>query len=332
VLSVSSRAMIDACGRLGLDTNEILQAAGVCRATIEDPDARIPLEQVALLWKTAYELSGDPHLALHAVEVLPFGAYRVIDYLFSSAPSIGAGLAKVAEYFPLINSVVRLRYEVGDCHVTFAVEAPTLPSAITRPYAEYTLAACFVHARATTNPPYGLVRVDFSHPQPPDISEHERIFECPVRFGAESCQLVMTRQVWDTPRTESDPTLFSVLGTHAKMLLDQLPGEDGVPGRVCEAIAAQLRGGDPGLESIANNLAVSPRTLQRRLKEHGVVFNDLLDRIRFQTAKEYLAQKDIASSEVAYLLGFAEHSSFNHAFKRWSGLTPTEYRQRIVAQ
>jgi AraC-like DNA-binding protein len=324
--------MMDACARLGLDTDRILDSAGVSRSTIEDPDSRIPIKQVAALWQKAYELSGDPNLALHAIEVLPFGAYRVIDYLFSSAPTIGAGLVKVSEYFPLINSVVRLRHTVTDSHVAFAVEAPTVPAVITRPYAEYTLAACFLHARVATDPPFRLMRVDFSHPAPPDTREHERVFGCPVRFGAEACQLMIARHVWDTPRTESDPTLFSLMGTHARMLLDQLPSTGDVAGRVCQAIAAQLHGGDPGLESIARELATSPRTLQRRLKERGVLFNDLLDETRCQAAKAYLTQRDIASSEVAFLLGFAEQSSFNHAFKRWSGLTPTDYRRRIVAK
>ena len=76
---------------------------------------------------------------------------------------------------------------------------------------------------------------------------------------------------------------------------------------------------------------MSPRTLQRRLKEHGVVFNQVVDDMRFRAAKSYLAQDDIAASEVAYLLGFAEQSSFNRAFKRWSGQTPTEYRRRVAA-
>ena len=72
---------------------------------------------------------------------------------------------------------------------------------------------------------------------------------------------------------------------------------------------------------------MSGRTLQRRLRDEGVLFNELLDAARFTAAKAYLAQRDVAGAEVAYLLGFAEPSSFNHAFKRWSGLTPTEYRR-----
>ncbi len=331
VLSVSSRAMLDACARLGLDTTRILQAAQLDPRTLQDPDARVRLEQVEALWRTAYQLSGDPDLALHAIEVLPFGAYRVIDFLASSAPTIGAALAKVADYFPIINAVVRLHYEVGDRQVTYTLDAPSRPSTITRPYAEYTLAAVFLRTRTATNQRFPLARIDFSHPRPDDIREHERIFECPVRFDAGACQLVIPREVWDMPRTGGDPALFSVLETHARMLLTQVPSPDDIVARVRQAIEVELRGGNPKLESIARQLAMSPRTLQRRLRDEGVVFNDLLDTLRFRAAKSYLAQHDIAGTEVAFLLGFAEQSSLNRAFKRWSGQTPSEYRRQAAA-
>ncbi|OFW00989.1 MAG: hypothetical protein A3I61_05110 [Acidobacteria bacterium RIFCSPLOWO2_02_FULL_68_18] len=316
---------------MGLDTSQILEAAQLDPVTLQDPDSRIPVEQVEALWRTAYELSADPNLALHAVEVLPFGAYRIIDFLASSAPTIGAALAKVSDYFPLINRVVRLPYAVGDRHVTFAVEAPSRPATITRPYAEYTLAAVFLRTRIATNQPYRLLRVEFSHPRPADTSEHERIFECPVGFGAATCQMVIARDVWDTPSTGSHPDMFSILDTHARMLLDQLPSPADTVGRTREAIEAELRGGSPTLESVARQLAMSPRTLQRRLRNQGVVFNDLLDALRFRAAKSYLAHGDVAGTEVAYLLGFAEQSSFNRAFKRWSGQTPSEYRRQAAA-
>jgi AraC-like DNA-binding protein len=330
VLSVSSRALVDACARLGLDTTEILRAANLDRATLEDPDARIPVDQIGALWQKAYELSKDPNLALHAIEVLPFGAYRVIDFLGASAPTIGAALTKVSDYFPIINSLVRLPYAAGDRQVTFGVEAPSRPEIITRPYAEYTLAAIFLRTRIVTNQKFDLIRADFSHPRPADISEHERIFECPVRFGAEACQLVIARKVWDTPRTGSEPALFSVLETHARILFEQVPRADDIVARVRKAIEAELRGGDPKLETVARQLAMSPRTIQRRLKDQRLVFNDILDDMRFRAAKSYLAQRDVAGTEVAYLLGFAEQSSFNHAFKRWSGQTPTEYRRQAA--
>ncbi len=327
VLSVSSRALLSACDRLGLDTDQILAVAGVDRALVNDPDSRIPIEQAGKLWRTAYELSNDPDLALHAIEVLPFGAYRVIDFLTWNAPTLGRALAKISDYFPLINNVVRLPFVVGDRFVTFAVEAPSDPAVITRPYAEYVLGAVFLRTRVNTHTPYRLTRVEFTHPKPASVREHERIFDCPVVFGADACQMVIAREVWDTPRTAADTMLFSLLDGHARTLLDQQPADTTIVGRVRETISAELRGGDPRLESVAKQLAMSPRTLQRRLGEHRAIFNELLDTMRFGAAKSYLAQRNIATTEIAYLLGFAEQSSFNRAFKRWAGQTPGEFRR-----
>lgn len=336
--------MIEACARLGLDTAQILEAAGLAVETLHDPDARLPVEQAEALWRKAYQLSGDPNLALHAIEGLPFGSYRVIDFLASSAPTIGAALAKVSDYFPIVHDVVRLPYAVGDRDVTFAAEAPLRPATITRPYAEYVLAAVFLRARIATNQRFPLMRVEFSHPRPADIGEHERIFECEVRFDAARCQMVIARDVWDMARAGGNPDLFSVLDTHARMLLSRRPagpgpaaagpdpaaGEPEIVLRVRDGIDAELRGGDPALDAVARRLAMSPRTLQRRLRDHGLQFNDVLDDRRYHAAKTYLAPGDIAASEVAYLLGFADPSSFNRAFKRWSGQTPTEYRRRAI--
>jgi AraC-like DNA-binding protein len=325
--------VLDACARLGLDTSLILEAAQIDPVTLQDPDARLPVEQMEALWQRAYQLSRDPHLALHAIESLPFGSYRVIDFLASSAPTIGAAMAKVSDYFPIIHDVVRLPYAIGDREVTFAAEAPSRPSTISRPYAEYVLGAVFLRTRIATNQRFPLVRIEFSHPRPPDITEHERIFECEVGFDAAKSQLIIAREVWDMPRTGGNPDLFSVLDTHARMLLDQRPvaAEPEVIGKVRRCIDSELRGGDPGLDAVARRLAMSPRTLQRRLRDHGIQFNDVLDERRFEAAKSYLAPGDIAASEVAYLLGFADPSSFNRAFKRWSGQTPINYRRRVAA-
>ena len=116
------------------------------------------------------------------------------------------------------------------------------------------------------------------------------------------------------------------------MLLERLPSAPDIVGRVREAIDAELRGGDPRLETVARRLAMSPRSLQRRLREQGgVAFNDVLDEMRYSAARSYLGQGDVAGAEVAYLLGFADQSSFNRAFKRWSGQTPTDYRRAAFA-
>src|SRR5688500_4644793 len=108
VLTVSSRALVDACARLGIDIDTLLHAVGISRETLEDPDARLQGSQASALWAKAYELSGDPVLSLHAAEACPLGAYKVIDYMGANASTVGEGFLYCARYFWLINTAITL--------------------------------------------------------------------------------------------------------------------------------------------------------------------------------------------------------------------------------
>lgn len=327
VLTVSSRALLASCERLGIDTASMLDAVGVDRAVIDDPDGRLPREKVTALWQRAYELSGDPDLALHAAEALKFGAYRVVDYLSGAAATVGDAITQVSAYFPIINSAVRLPITEHGDEVRLGIASPSDPHALSRPYVEYTFAAVFLRVRGATDVRFPLARVDFAFPAPARVSEHERIFECPVRFGAADSAMHMSRDAWQATSHRADPDLFGVLADHARLLGERVPSEPPEVVEVRRAIVDQLKGGDPSLEQVAKKLAMSPRTLQRRLHEHGLRYAELLDSTRAAAAKSYLRDRQISMAEVAYLLGFAEQSSFNRAFKRWTGKAPNEYRK-----
>ena len=330
VLTVSSRALLDYCEKLSIDTGTILRAVGVERSLIDDPDGRLPLEQARALWRQAYQASGDADLALHAAEALRFGAYRVIDYLAGSAPTVGAAIAQVSAYFPIVNSAVRLPITTRGEDIAMGVVSPADPAHITRPYVEYTFAAVFLRVREATGVRFPLSRLEFAFPAPASSAEHERIFECPVRFGAAESAMRVGRAAWETPNERADPDLFGVLADHARILGQKIPTEPDAVREVRQAIVERLNGGDLSLEGVAKQLAMSPRTLQRRLRDHGLCFADLLDSTRASAAKNYLSDRGISVAEVAYLLGFSEQSSFNHAFKRWTGQAPNEFRKQAA--
>jgi len=330
VLTAPSRALIGACDRLGVDTEVLLGAAGVERRTIEDPDARLPGHQAAALWVKAYELTGDPVLSLHVAEACPLGAYKVIDYLAASAPTVGEAFRCAARYFQLVNTVVTWPIDDSGDPVTFELVAEGSPTGVTRPYAEYCLAVFLLHVRAASRVSFPVRSVTFTHPVPPDIREHQRIFGCPVEFGAAHNQLVLDRAVWDTSTVGGHSGMLGVLIEHADLLLTKLPRGPELVERTRRAIGERLRGGDPSLENVARALGMSDRSLQRHLRDLGYTFNALADEVRAATASLYLRQPDIALAEVGYLLGFAEQSTFTRAFKRWTGVTPKQARARVV--
>jgi AraC-like DNA-binding protein len=329
VLSVSSRALVEACSRLGLDTESLLRSAGVRRETLEDPDARLEGRQVSALWTMAYEQSGDPVLSLHAAEACPLGAYKVIDFMAASAATVGEAFRYSARYFPLINTAVRLPIDESGDPITFDVVDESGPEGVSRPYAEYCFAAFVLHVRAATGVNFPVRRLSFVHLAPPEIREHERVFGCQVQFEARHNRLEIDRQAWETPGKGPNPGVLRVLIEHADLLAQKLPRGPDLVERTRRAISERLRGGDSSLESVARELGQSTRSLQRHLNDLGYSYQTLDDEVRAATARLYLEQPDIAVAEVAFLLGFADQSAFNRAFKRWTGRTPGRSRAML---
>jgi AraC-like DNA-binding protein len=326
VLTVSSRALVSACERLGIDGEALLRSVGIPRERLEDADARLQNREVGALWAKAYELSGDPVLSLHVAEACPLGAYKVIDFMASSARTVGEAFRYATRYFKLINTAVTLTIDEAGDPVTFDLAGEGGPAAVTRPYVEYCLSVFVLHVRAGTGAPVRLRRVTFAQRRPPDVSEHERVFGCPVAFEEDRNRLYIDRAEWDAPTRFANSGVLGVLSEHAELLVARLPTGSDLVERTRRAIAERLRGGTSSLESVARELAMSERSLQRRLSDLGHTFHALADEVREATARLYLEQPDMALAEIAYLLGFADQSAFNRAFKRWTGSTPRQAR------
>jgi AraC-like DNA-binding protein len=113
---------------------------------------------------------------------------------------------------------------------------------------------------------------------------------------------------------------------YLERVLAEIPQEDGMLVSVRRAVAEAMREGDPNLTRVAKKMAMSPRTLQRQLKEQGMEFKDLVDDTRRRFAQSYLRSRRNTLTEIAFLLGYSEASAFNRAFKRWTGTTPLAYR------
>jgi AraC-like DNA-binding protein len=210
VLPVASRALVDACHRLGLETDHLLEEAGLTRAALEDPDARLLASQADALWMAAAGAGTWPSLPLQAAAATPFGAFRVLDYLDATGPTLGDGLGRVADYFPLVDPRGLLRVKAGATRVELlftAADGGPLPP----PAQEYTLAVLFHRARLAMAGELRPVEVRFAFPRPADPREHERAFGLMPRFGAPEAGLVFTRGDWERPTRMTDPGLFTVL-------------------------------------------------------------------------------------------------------------------------
>jgi AraC-like DNA-binding protein len=158
------------------------------------------------------------------------------------------------------------------------------------------------------------------------------VLGCPVRYGAPETRLVMFRSALERPLPRHDPSLFAYLERHAATVLARASATGPTRDRVRRLITEALRHGEPSQAEVSRRLALSERTLQRRLREEATSFAEILDAVRSELSQLYLREANLAAGEVAFLLGYSEPSAFHRAFRRWTGVTPQAFRSSRSAR
>lgn len=318
--------LLRAVAKAGVNLDEMLAAVGLQRETVQDRDGKISVDSMVELWRIASQMTGDPALSIHAAEAIEPGAFGVIDYVARCSSTLGEGIERSCRYYPLIHDAARPTLERHEGYCVWSYE---LVGGMHYPrlVAEYALACWLVICRQGIRGEFNPLEVHFTHNQNVNMQEYQRFFRAPVKLGASRNSLVLDSKALDWTLTGAKAGLFEILDRHAQQLLDRLPKTKRFSHKVRELIAAELAGGNPSEEGIAQRLKMSPRTLRRRLKDEGVSHRHVIEELRRDLATLYLDEKGLAIGEVAFLLGFAEASAFHRAFKRWVGQTPADYRR-----
>jgi len=325
---------VQAASALGADAAALVAATGFDPATAADGDARIAFALEERLWNEAARLTGDVAFGLHAAELIRKGAFDVLDYAARTAPTLRAAIERLIRYNRLVHDVAEFQLlERGDearlLHRFRATEV-----AQCRHSAEYTMAAIVVIGGQLLGEPLRPHAVEFRHARPASdeaMAEHVRVFGVEPRFARPSNAVVLERALLERPVVGADPGLSRVIERHAEALLAARPRtSETTADRARRVLAGALGEGYASLGAVAAKLRMSARSLQRKLAGEGVTFDALVDDLRRDLALRYLADPKIAVAEVAYLLGYSEPSPFHRAFKRWTGLTPTEARRRAA--
>ena len=323
----STLAMVRTAEARGVATADVLERAGVAREVVEDPDGRLPAPTVLGIWNQLRERTADPTLQLVAPTTLPWGAYRVIEYLIAASATVGDGVHRFARFFRLIADSIALTVEedAGEYRLCAAtVDEGAVPPV----YVDYLFSALVNRIRMRIKPGLAVLRVELRRPAPPDAKPYIDAFRAPVLFGQASDRLCFSAAEWVSPMDTADAALARLLDEHAKSLARRIPSaSNGFMVEVQRAITSGLpeRG---SVEEVARKLHVSVRTLQRKLVEAGTTFREVSDTVRGQLAEEYLTDPKASIAEVAFLLGFSDQSSFNRTFRRWTGETPGRWRRR----
>jgi AraC-like DNA-binding protein len=191
---------------------------------------------------------------------------------------------------------------------------------------ETAIAAFTTLMRRLVNEPLRPTALNFVNAPPANLQPYEDFFGTPVTFGGTLTYVTFPQAYLNRPIAHSDPGLRALLENQAEALLRALPGSEDFVRRLKEALLRCLHDGEPTLDRVAQRLAMSSRTLQRRLTDKHLNFQHLLDRTRAELARGYLLTDNLSLAEIALLLGYSEQSAFNRAFKRWTGQTPRALR------
>jgi AraC-like DNA-binding protein len=306
------------------------RSAGIDAGILENRELRIPFGQVQALLQHAADACGDPDLGLHFGEMSrSFPPGHLLNAVMTNSPDVAGALERFFRFHGLMSDAVIPRLERSGEHADIVIEPAQPGFVIGRHYLDTSLAACAGFLEKLGGKRIRPVEVRFAYETPVDTTGHRRIFSCPLRFREPVSQLRFESRFLDRPLPHADRELLISLEQMAEERLARSAAPPGWAVKTRRSILRTLLGGDrPAVETVARDLAVSVRHLQGQLKAEETTYKQVLDTVRLDLARDYLERDDLSLCEVAFLLGYAEQSSFNHAFKRWTGATPMEYRSR----
>jgi AraC-like DNA-binding protein len=266
------------------------------------------------LMEAAAEFLRRPDLGIHYAEWRDPHRYGPLALLGETSTTYFERFQLSRRFVHLQNSAVSFDHERegDDVAVLCTVHAVLRPRATQ--YTESLVALSVRNARSLLGGSWNPVRVEFAHAPPSSISAHRRFFRCPVYFRSERDAFVMSNTDFRRPLAKGDPETIAFLERHLASQQEQWPTD--LRGQVENLIAAQLAGGGVSLARIAALLAVSPRTLQRRLSDLGEDFGKILTNVRVQIARNCLSQKPPPPlAKLSYLLGYSEPSAASRFIK-----------------
>lgn len=331
-LSAASAALLlHAAAQRGADPAALCRAVPLEASQLLHPDARLPIAAMQRLWQLATEATADPYLDLHLAEQTNPAAFGALSYVLMHSPTLGAAVQQLCRYQGIACNGTRTSLRRLGASIELVIEI-TSPAII---YPHFVLNSellvCLRILRMLSGQPLVPEAVRLAYPAPAASHEHLRVFgPAPVQFGAPDSALRLPAAVLDLPVLNADPQLLAVMEPHAAALLARLHQPATLPDRVRAELVRLLKGAVPTLSTVADALCLAPRTLQLHLRQAGHSYQQLLDEVRRELAERHLRENHHSTTDIAFLLGFAEPSVFVRSFRRWTGQTPGTFRQQLL--
>lgn len=318
-------ALLELAEELGVPRRRLFAEARVRPEVLDNPQGRLSFIDFNLLASCALLRCDEPALGLLLGQRLNVSTHGILGYAVLSSANFGKAIQFALKYYRVLGLTYELELvELGERVELRASESMPL-AGLGRFAAEGLLASLFSIARFLIGERLQEVEVGFAHPRPGYAGRYERVFGAPVAFDQPYHRLSLPAAYLARPMALANPATVQMCQQQCEALLASLDVQDGLLTRVRRLLLA--RPGDfPSLESAAQALHTSSRSLRRHLAQMGTGYQQVLDEVRRSLALQYLGTTHLPLHEIAYLLGFSDPSNFRRAFKKWTGKLPSDYR------
>jgi len=327
-LSATAGLIDKALRTYGRDPEPLFKEAGIDLNVCFDPNARIPTTKLQTLVKLSLEATGDAGFGLTAAEQFQPAALQGLGFAWLASDTLHDAFNRLVRFFRFINPYFKANVDESKNTLDLVLMGPENWPDFVYEQADMGLGIFLQMCQITVGEHVVPVRVVMQRPIPLCPDRFSAFFEAPIEYGAPENRLCFDLQLANQPLSTSNPELARI---NDQAVIDYLARFDrsNITMQVRSHIIEQLPGGTARQESIAEALHLSLRSLQRKLKDEAITFKELLEDTRRDLAMQYIRESRRPLGEISYLLGFAEHSSFTRAFRRWTGHSPAEYRETI---
>lgn len=306
----------------GHDPEIVFGPVGLTHEMLLNQGARITHKTVDHLWERATQVVKDPCFGLRAAEFWHPSHFNALGYAWLASGTLRQALNRLSRYVHLLSQSTDVGLEDTPEGLVF-----TLSDSLKQPARmDQRMAIIIAMCRLNFGPNLKPVGVSFIHSEPSCGEKYFAVFKCPVYFDAAYDGLILKREDADKRLPGGNPNLAEINDQVMIRYLADLDQAD-IVHRTQTAVIDLLPSGNISDEKVAHALSLSVRSLQRKLQQAHTTFRNVLDETRANLAKQYIRDNQLDLTEIAFLLGFSEHSAFSRAFKRWTGQSPSSCRR-----
>jgi AraC-like DNA-binding protein len=329
VLSSWTRTIVDALMAKGIDAAAVLAEAGFCKNDFRDPNARLPADATVNLWRVAVAHTGDPAFGLEAARYVTQTTFHGLGVAVLASATLRDGINRLVRYNRLVSDASELSLEITSREARLSLRPRAGFEGPAYEVTDAVMALITRTCRLVTNRSFALTAAYCRRPLPSDLWPYDRLYRCPIHFGADEDTLVFDAEQLEQTLVMANPELARHNDEAVREYLARIDH-----GSVIDQVRSQLvnRLADrPTPQMVARALGMSQRSLQRRLHEHGTSYENVLGEVRKELACAFLREGRYAVGELAFMLGFEDASAFARAFRRWMGVSPSTYRHDAAA-